>query len=42
MLSVLFAALLTILRIGVPVALLLTIGEIIRPKNQVRENMRGT
>jgi len=39
--AILIVALLTILRIGVPVAILLTIGEIVRHHNQVPNNPRG-
>jgi len=41
MLSILIVTLLTILRIGVPVVLLLTIGEIVKRNSQVRGNLRG-
>ena len=41
MLSILIVALLTILRVGVPLVILLSIGEIIRRKSLVEGNLRG-
>ena len=41
MLPILIIALITALRIGVPVVILLTIGEIIKRHNQVPGNLRG-
>lgn len=41
MLTALFVALFTILRIGVPLAILLTLGEVFRRYNQDPGNLRG-
>jgi hypothetical protein len=41
MLTISIVALFTVLRIGVPVAILLTIGEIIRRRKQIPNNTRG-
>jgi len=41
MLTILIIALFSVLRIGVPVAILLTIGESIRRRYQVPNNLRG-
>jgi len=41
MLNALIVALLTVLRIGVPAAVLLTLGEVVRRRNQDLGNFRG-
>jgi hypothetical protein len=41
MLTTLIIALLTVLRIGIPAAVLLTLGEVVKRRNQNPGNLRG-